>query len=111
MAQMIVIYGMPKCPAAFDKHYCEVQAPLVRQQPGLRNYQTSRGPIISLYGAIEAYLVATLYFGSLSDINAAFTSEFGRGCAAGRLEPVPHANDVQMFLFDTQERLIAGEIS
>ena len=102
MAQMIVIYRTPKSPAAFAKHYCEIHVPLARQLPGLRNYETSRGPIISLYGAIEASLVATLHFDSLSDINAAFTSEFGRACAADRRELVRHANDVQMFLFDTQ---------
>jgi uncharacterized protein (TIGR02118 family) len=99
---MIVIYRTPKSPAAFDKHYFEVQVPLARQLPGLRNYETSRGPIISLYGAVEAYLVATLRFDSLSDINAAFTSEFGRGCAAGQRERAPQANDIQMFLFETQ---------
>jgi uncharacterized protein (TIGR02118 family) len=102
MAQMIEIYRTPRSPAAFDKHYREVHVPLARQLPGLRNYETSRGPIISLYGAIEAYLVATLHFDSLSDINAAFTSVFGPGCTAGRRELVRHANDVQMFLFDTQ---------
>ena len=102
MAQLILIYRTPKSPAAFDKHYSEVHVPLARQLPSLRNYQTSRGPIISLYGAIEAYLMATLRFDSLSDITAAFASECGRACAADRRSLAPHANDVQTFLFDTQ---------
>jgi uncharacterized protein (TIGR02118 family) len=99
MAQMIVIY---ESPAAFDKRHFEVHVPLARQLPGLRSYETSRGPIISLYGAVEAYLVATLRFDSLSDINGALTSEFARGGAAGQRELVSQANDIQMFLFDTQ---------
>src|SRR5215469_5077699 len=102
MAQIIVIYKTPKDPAAFDKHYFEVQVPLVRQLPGLRKHETSCGPIISLYGAVEAHFVATLHFDSLSDINSAFMSECGRACAADRQQLVPHANDVQMFLFDTR---------
>jgi uncharacterized protein (TIGR02118 family) len=102
MAQMIVIYKTPKNPAAFARYYFEVQLPLARQLPGLRKYETSRGPIISLYGAVEAHFVATLHFDSLSDINAAFTSECGRAWAADRLQLAPHASDVQMFLFDTQ---------
>jgi uncharacterized protein (TIGR02118 family) len=102
MAQMIVIYKTPKNPAAFDRHYFEVHIPLARQLPGLRKLETNRGPIISLYGASDVHLVATLHFDSLSDINAAFMSECGRACAADRQQLAPHANDVQMFLFDTQ---------
>lgn len=102
MAQMIVIYTAPKNPAAFDRHYFRVQVPLARQLPGLRKYETSRGPIISLYGAVEAHLVSTLHFDSLTDINAAFTSECGRACTADRRQLAPHANDVQMFLFDSR---------
>ena len=102
MAQIIVIYKTPRDPAAFARHYFDVQVPLVRQLPGLRKHETSCGPIISLYGAVEAHFVATLHFDSLSDINAAVTSESGRACAADRWQLAPHASDVQMFLFDTQ---------
>jgi uncharacterized protein (TIGR02118 family) len=102
MAQMIEIYKTPKNPAAFDRHYFGVHVPLARQLPGLRKLETNRGPIISLYGASDVHLVATLHFDSLSDINAAFMSECGRACAADRQQLAPHANGVQMFLFDTQ---------
>ena len=102
MAQMIVIYRTPRNPAAFDQHYFDVHVPLVRQLPGLRKLETSRGPIISLHGARDVHRVATLHFDSLSDINAAFASECGRACAADRQQLAPHANDIQMFLFDTQ---------
>jgi uncharacterized protein (TIGR02118 family) len=102
MAQMIVIYKTPKNPAAFDRHYFDVHVPLARQLPGLRKLETNRGPIVSLHGASEVHLVATLQFDSLSDINAAFMSECGRACAADRQQLAPNANDVQMFLFDTQ---------
>lgn len=101
MAQMIVIYKAPKSPAAFDRHYFQVHVPLARRLPGLRSFEASRGPIISLYGAAEAHLVSTLHFDSLSDINAAFNSECGRACAADRRQLAPHAHDVQMFLFDS----------
>ena len=101
MAQMIVIYRAPKNPAAFERHYLEAHVPLARQLPGLRSLEISRGPIISLYGAVEAHLVTTLRFDALSDINAAFTSECGRACAADR-QQLPHAHDVQMFLFDSR---------
>ena len=102
MAQMIVIYRTPRDIGAFDRHYLEVHVPLTRELPGLRQFETNRGPIISLYGAGDAHSVATLHFDSLGDINAAFMSGCGRACAADRQQLVPHANDVQMFLFDTR---------
>ena len=101
MAQMIVIYKTPRNPVGFDRHYFEVHVPLARQLPRVRKLETSRGPIISLYGASDAHLVATLHFDALADINAALMSECGRACAADRQQLAPHANDVQMFLFDT----------
>jgi uncharacterized protein (TIGR02118 family) len=101
MAQMIVIYQTPRNPAAFARHYLEVHLPLARQLPGLRKLETSRGPVISLYGAREAHSVATLHFDSLADLNAAFLSECGRACAADRALLAPQASDLQMFLFDT----------
>jgi len=102
MAQMIVIYRALKNPSAFDRHYFQAHVPLARQLPGLRSCEISRGPIISLYGAVEAHLISTLHFDSLSDLNAAFTSECGRACAADRWRLTPDAHDVQMFLFDSR---------
>ena len=102
MAQMIVIYGLPMNPAAFDQHYFEVHIPLAARLPGLRKLEMNRGPVISLYGAGDVHRVATLHFDSLSDISAAFLSEGGRACAADRQQLAPRANDVQMFLFDTR---------
>src|SRR5258708_34386136 len=99
MAQMIEIYKTPKNPAAFDRHYFEVHVPLARQLPGLRKLETNRGPIISLYGASDIHLVATLRFDSLSDINAAFMSGCWRACAADRQRLVPHAHDDTMSSF------------
>jgi uncharacterized protein (TIGR02118 family) len=105
MAQMIVIFKKPRDPGVFDRHYFEVHVPLARQLPGLRRLETSRGPIISLYGARDAHSVATLCFDSLSDINAALMSECGRACTADRQQLAPHATDVQVFLFDTRSQM------
>jgi uncharacterized protein (TIGR02118 family) len=100
MAQMIVIYKTPKDPAAFDKHYFDVQVPLIKQLPGLRRCETSRPPVISLFGATDAYFVATLHFDSLAEVNQALISVCGRACGADQ-RLAPDANDVQVFLFDT----------
>lgn len=102
MAQMLMIYKRPRNPEAFARHFFEVHLPLARQLPGLRKLETSRSPVISLYGAGDVQLVATLSFDSLSDINAAVMSECGRACAADRQQLAPHANAVHMLLFDSR---------
>jgi uncharacterized protein (TIGR02118 family) len=103
MALMVVIYKTPKDPAAFDRHYFEVHVPLAKQLPGLRKYEVSKGAVVTLAGAADAYLVGTLHFDSLAAIREAFASECGRACAADRKLMAPEDGDVQMFLFDTRE--------
>jgi uncharacterized protein (TIGR02118 family) len=100
MAQMIIIYKTPKDPNAFNKHYFEVHVPLAKQLPGLRKYEVSKGPIVSLAGAADTYFIATLHFDSVAAIKEAFASECGRACAADRRILAPDDKDVQMFLLD-----------
>lgn len=100
MARMVVIYRTPKDPAAFDKHYFDVHVPMASQLPGLRRYEVSKGPIVSLAGASETYLIGILHFDSLDAIKQAFASECGRACAEDRRILAPEDKDVQMFLFE-----------
>ena|SRR5581483_1477007 len=103
MARMIVIYRTPPDPEKFDQHYLEVHAPLAKKLPGLRKFEVSNGPISAPSGWPDVYLVATLHFDSLEDIQAAFASECGRACAADRRILAPRDEDVQMYLFDDRE--------
>lgn len=98
MAKMLVIYKTPKDIAAFEKHYWDVHIPLAKGLPGLRRYEVSRGPIAVVSGDKETYLIATLYFDSMSAIKEAFASECGQACAKDRRILAPDDNDVQMFL-------------
>jgi uncharacterized protein (TIGR02118 family) len=102
MAKMVVVYKTPNDPAAFEQHYFKVHVPLAKQLPGLRGYETSKGPIVSLAGGADAHFVAVLHFDSLAAIKNAFASDCGRACAADRRVLAPREHDVQIFLFDTQ---------
>jgi uncharacterized protein (TIGR02118 family) len=102
MAQMIVIYKTPADKNAFDKHYFEVHIPLARKLPGLKKYEVSNSPLISITGDKETYLIGALHFESLEAIKNAFASEEGRACAADRKILAPD-DKVQMYLFDTIE--------
>lgn len=102
MARMVVVYKTPKDRAAFDRHYFEVHAPLAKNLPGLLRYEVSAGPVVSLAGAKDVYLVATLHFESMAVIQQAFASECGRECAADRKRLAPEDEDVQIILFDNK---------
>lgn len=104
MARMLVVYKTPKDPQAFDRHYHEVHLPLANRLPGLRRYEVSRGPVIAMAGAADAYLVGILHFDSMAALKEAFASECGRACAADRRRLAPNDEDVQMFLFDESDR-------
>ncbi|RPH35831.1 MAG: EthD family reductase, partial [Chloroflexi bacterium] len=40
--RLIALYATPEDPAAFDAHYHEVHAPIVRQYPGLIDLRLTR---------------------------------------------------------------------
>ncbi|WP_244529961.1 EthD family reductase [Mesorhizobium qingshengii] len=102
MAKMLVIYKTPADPAAFDRHYFDIHLPLAKQLPGLRRYDVSKRPIVSLSPGEIPYIVATLYFDSLDAIRAAFASEIGKACAVDRRKYAPEDDDVMMLLFDSE---------
>lgn len=103
MARMLVIYKTPEDKNAFDKHYFEVHIPMAKKLPGLRKYDISKSPIISITGDVETYLIGTLHFDSLDDIKEAFASPQGKACAADRRILVPDEDNIQIYLFETEE--------
>lgn len=79
--RLVVSYGQPADPAAFDAHYRETHAPLALQQPGL--VRLTYGHATSLDPAQPApYLVAELDFDSEEAMGASLASPEGR--AAGK---------------------------
>lgn len=82
MARLIALYARPADPAAFDAYYFGTHVPLAKSMPGLRRYEVSRGPIQSLGGPSPHYLIATLHFDSLQDLQAAVGSPQGQATAA-----------------------------
>ena len=81
MAQLLVLYNTPADPAAFDHYYQQTHIPLANKIPGLRSYTINSGPVQALAGNAP-YLIATLTFDSMADINAALTSAEGQAAAA-----------------------------
>ena len=80
MAQLLVLYGTPADPAAFEQYYRQTHMPLAQKLPGLRKYTINKGPVQALSGTAP-HLVATLDFDSLADIQAALASPEGQTTA------------------------------
>lgn len=99
MAQLMVIYGRPADPAAFDAYYRDVHVPLAKTIPGVRSYIVSDGPVATPAGPADAHLIATLEFDDMAAIQAAFASPEGQAAAAdvGRFA----TGGVQMLMFET----------
>jgi uncharacterized protein (TIGR02118 family) len=76
-ARLIAFYHQPDDPAAFDAHYREVHAPMVRRYPRLRELRLTRTePVGGTKPTI--YLMAEMVFDSRADLDAALASEPGR---------------------------------
>ena len=82
MAQLVVTYGKPADPAAFDAHYRDVHVPLAQKIPGLRRFELSDGPVSTPEGPSDVHSIAILTFDSLSDLQAALASPEGQAAAA-----------------------------
>ena len=76
-ARLIVLYGTPDDPAAFDAHYRDVHAPIVRRYPNLREVRLIKADGVAGRPP-DYYLVAEMGFDSRADLEAALASDPGR---------------------------------
>ncbi len=81
MAKLIVMYGTPKDPGAFDSYYFATHVPIAKRIPGLRKYEVSEGAIGTPAGPAPTHLTAILHFDSMPDIQAAMMSPEGQAAA------------------------------
>jgi uncharacterized protein (TIGR02118 family) len=81
MVRLLVLYGTPEDPEAFDRYYNEVHIPLAKRLPGLLRYTVSRDISVAR-GGKEFYLVAELDWENLRAMQAAMASEIGKETTA-----------------------------
>lgn len=82
MYQLTVLYNHPADPAAFDKHYDTVHAPLAKKLPGLQRFSVSH-PAPGADGATPQYhLVAVLEFADEASFGAAMGGPEGQAAVA-----------------------------
>jgi uncharacterized protein (TIGR02118 family) len=103
MARLLVIYGMPKDAAAFDRHYLQTHLPIAKRIPGLRRYEVNDGPIATPAGPAPYHLMATLHFDDMAAIQNAFASPEGQAAAADVAGMGFGPGEVQMLLMEDRE--------
>ena len=80
MVKLIVLYGTPTDPAAFDEHYSSIHTPLAQKIPGLRRFEVAH--LGSLDGSTpQFHLQAELYFDDADSLMSAMGTP--EGAAAG----------------------------
>ena len=77
MVRLIALYSAPEDPAAFDAHYSDVHAPIVRRYPKLRTMHVTKADGIGGRPA-AFYLMAEMTFDSRDDLDEALASDAGR---------------------------------
>ncbi len=101
MARIVVMYGAPKDPAAFDKHYFDTHVPIAKKIPGLRKYEVNQGPVATPAGPSKFHLIATLYFDDMAAVRNVFASPEGQAAAAD-VETFA-TGGVDIYLFEQRE--------
>jgi uncharacterized protein (TIGR02118 family) len=78
MVKLVVLYGQPEDPAAFEDHYTTTHIPIAAKIPGVKQFEASRG-VGTPDGAESPYFrMAELWFESPEALSSAMASEEGQ---------------------------------
>jgi uncharacterized protein (TIGR02118 family) len=82
MVKLIVLYGKPEDPSAFDAYYASTHAPLAEKIPNLQRYE--HGKALAGADGSEApyYYVADLSFDDADALEAGMSSPEGEAAGA-----------------------------
>lgn len=82
MKRVVVTYGAPEDPSAFDAHYRETHIPLVLKMPHLRGFEISAGDVASSDETSAVQLVAILTYEDQDSLDASLGSPEGAAAVA-----------------------------
>jgi uncharacterized protein (TIGR02118 family) len=103
MVRLLVLYGQPKDPAAFDKHYQEVHIPIAKQMKGLKKWTVGKVTGTADGSLAPYYYIADLYLEGRAAFDALLASPEGKAAVAD----VPnYATGGVTFLYTEIEELI-----
>ncbi len=82
MVKLVVAYGAPDDPVAFDEHYSTTHAPLAEKIPNLLRFET--GKVLGTPDGTAApyYFIAELLFDDAEQLRAGMASPEGQAASA-----------------------------
>ncbi|MGH2870039.1 MAG: EthD family reductase [Solirubrobacteraceae bacterium] len=82
MIKLVVIYGPPEDPAAFEEHYANAHLPLAAKVPNVARFEASRVVATPDGSKPPHYRLAELWFNSQEDLEGATSSAEGQATVA-----------------------------
>lgn len=82
MIRLLVLYGHPKDPEAFDRYYESIHVPLAKRMQGLRKWTIGKVAGTPDGAASPYYYIADLYADSREAIEAILASPEGQAAVA-----------------------------
>lgn len=103
MIRLLVLYGHPKDPEAFDRHYEEVHIPIAKKMKGLKKWTIGKVEGTPDGSLSPFYYIADLYMESREEFEQLLASPEGRAAVAD----VPnYATGGVQFLYTEVEEVI-----
>lgn len=82
MVKLVVGYGQPQDPAAFDEHYVGTHIPLVEKIPNLQRFESGKIVGTPDGSAPPFYYLAELWFDDVEQLQGAMGSPEGEAAGA-----------------------------
>ncbi|MFN7766506.1 MAG: EthD family reductase [Planctomycetaceae bacterium] len=82
MIRLLVLYGHPKDPAAFDKYYAEAHIPIAKKMKGLKKWTIGKVTGTPTGQPAPYYYVADLYMESREEFETLLASPEGQAAVA-----------------------------
>jgi len=82
MIRLLVLYGHPEDPGAFDKYYHEVHIPIARRMKGLKKWTIGKAIDTPDGSRSPYYLIAELYMDTREDFDRLLASPEGQAAVA-----------------------------
>lgn len=104
MIRLLVLYGHPEDPEAFDEYYSKVHIPLAKRMQGLKKWTIGKVTGTPDGKPTDYYYIADLYADSREELEAILASPEGQAA----VEDVPKfASGGVTFLYTEVEEVIA----
>jgi uncharacterized protein (TIGR02118 family) len=82
MVKIVVLYGPPSDPGAFEEYYANTHLPLAAKIPNVKRFEASRVVATPDGSAPPFYRIAELWFDSEADMQASTSSAEGQATVA-----------------------------